>query len=134
MTSAAAPNRPEVRIGKLRLRGPWIWVIRLILIGVIVWIAYRFPPRANWPMWIAAMGWVGFAIYWSIASRNSGDARTTESSESRRVQVILINIGQALLFLPIPGLRQTFLPAFGGAWPASDPGCTGPGRWISRYT
>src|SRR5689334_14436109 len=110
MNNVAAPQQPVIWIGKLQLGGRWIWVVRLLLIGVIVWIGYLVPPLANWPMWLAAVGWIGFAIYWGFAARNSAGAQVSESSGSRRVHVLLLNVGQLLLFVPVPGLRQPLLP------------------------
>lgn len=114
----AAPQTPVIQIGKFQVRGAGLWAVRFILIGVIVWIAYLVPPMKNWPMWVAALAWVGFSIYWSVAAKNAAESKRSESVESRRVHLLLINVGQLLLFIPVPGLRQSFRPA-GGEWIAA---------------
>ena len=112
----AAEPQPTVQIGKFQLRrGPWLVVVRLILILVVVWIAYVVPPLSNWPMWVSAVGWIGFSVYWGVAARNSAEAKDSESAESRRAHVLLTNGGQLLLFAALPGLRQRFLPV-SAAW------------------
>jgi protein-S-isoprenylcysteine O-methyltransferase Ste14 len=77
----------------------------------MAWIAYLRPPLTNWPMWVSAAGWIGYSAYWSAAARNPAAAKTSESTESRRVHELLANGGALLLFIPVPGLRQAFLPA-----------------------
>jgi protein-S-isoprenylcysteine O-methyltransferase Ste14 len=114
----SAPQTQAIQIGKFQVRGAGLWVVRLILIGVIVWIAYLVPPLKNWPMWVTALAWVGFSIYWSVAAKNSAESKTSESAESRRVHLLLLNVGQLLLFVPVPGLRQSFRPD-GDAWIAA---------------
>jgi hypothetical protein len=79
-----------------------IYLLRLLLIGLLAWIVYIAPPVRYWPMWVAAAGWIGFSIYSSAAARNSAEAKSSESAESRRVHVLLTNVGQLLLFVPIP--------------------------------
>ena len=118
MGSVAAPHQPAIRIGNLQLTGAWIWIVRLILLGGIVCIAYLVPPLANWPMWLAALGWIGFAVYWGAAARNAADSKASESAGSRRIHVLLLNVGQLLLFVPVPGLRQPFLTP-SGPWIAT---------------
>ena len=56
------------------------------------------------------MAWVGFAIYWGIAAKMVSEAKTAESAASRRVHLVLLNGGQLLLFLSVPGLRQSSRP------------------------
>lgn len=106
----AAPRRVRVQIGKYQVKGAGLLALRLVLIAVIVGIAWLAPPLSYWPMWVSAVGWIGFSIYWGVAARNSAEAKTSESAESRRVHVLLTSVGQLLLFVPVPGLRQGFLP------------------------
>ncbi len=107
----AAQAQAAIQIGKFQLKGkPALYTVRLILIALLIWLLYRFPPTTNWPMWLSAAGWVGFSVYWGIAGKNSAAVQTSESAESRRVHVLLTNIGQLLLFVPVPGLRQVIVP------------------------
>ena len=104
-------SAPQVRlqIGKYQFGKGGVMAARLVLLASIVWIGYLAPPWRYWPMWLAAGAWIGFSIYWG-AEKKAADAKTWESAESRRVHVILSNIGLFLFFLPLPGLRQAFLP------------------------
>jgi protein-S-isoprenylcysteine O-methyltransferase Ste14 len=106
----AAQAQPVVQIGKFKLGKKSVYLVRLLLIGLLAWIVYIAPPVRYWPMWLAAAAWIAFSIYWSAAAKNSAEAKTSESAESRRVHVLLTNVGQLLLFIPIPGLRSNFLP------------------------
>lgn len=108
----------QIQIGSHKLGRPFVYLARLILIALLAWIAYIAPPWRYAPMWIAAAAWIGFSIYWSLAAKNSAEAKFSESAQSRRVHVVLCNIGQILLFLPIPGLNQSFLPA-ANLWPVA---------------
>lgn len=105
--------RPETRrqISKSDLARPGVIIRLLILAAVVAWIVYLFPPKTNWPMWLAAAGWIGFSIYWSVAARQSAEAKSAESAQSRRTHLILTNLGELLLFLPVPGLQGLFRPA-----------------------
>jgi len=87
-----------------------VLVSRVLLIGMFASLIYLFPPRDHWAMWWAAGIWCLFSVYWSIAAKNSAEAKSAESSGSRRVHQALLNGGILLLFLPIPGLRQAFVP------------------------
>ena len=100
----------------MKISKPVAWLIRAVFFGLLLWIAYLAPPWKYWAMWLSAAGWIGFSSYWSIAARNSAEAKSSESRESRRVHELLMNIALFLLFLPIPGLRGAFLPP-SPAWP-----------------
>ncbi|HEV2689243.1 MAG TPA: hypothetical protein VGV35_11840 [Bryobacteraceae bacterium] len=93
------------------LKRRWFRLVLLsIQIGIIVWIAYLAPPLRYWSMWVSAAGWIAFSTYWAAAAKNSAEAKSSESAGSRRVHELLMNGGLFLLFLPVPGLRQSFLP------------------------
>jgi len=81
----------------------------VIQLGIIVWIGYLAPPLKYWPMWLSAAGWIAFGNYWARAARNAAEAKSRESTQSRRVHEVLMNGGLLLLFIPVPGLRQRFL-------------------------
>ena len=112
----ASQSQPTIQIGKFK---PGRRSVRLVLlpiqIGIIVWIAYLAPPLSHWPMWVSAAGWIAFGNYWAVAAKNAAEAKSSESAKSRRVHELLTNGGLLLLFIPIPGLRQSFLPA-SAAW------------------
>ena len=88
----------------------FVWIVRVILIALLAWIVYIAPPWRYWPMWLAATGWIAFSLYWSAAARNSAEAKNSESDRSRRVHEAITTAGQLLLFIPIAGLRQNFIP------------------------
>ena len=87
--------------------------------GLIGALAVRFTrhPQANsdWPQVVSILGWVLFAIYWSITA-SSAPAKISESRGSRRIHELLVNCGYLLLFLPsalplaIPFVQSRFLP------------------------
>jgi protein-S-isoprenylcysteine O-methyltransferase Ste14 len=103
---------PVLQIGKFRLEG---WPASLVLLSILLlfawWMIYKRPWMSNWPMWLSGAGWIAFIVYWSAAAKNSAPARKSESQESRNVHQLLLNAALLLLFLPIPGLKQRFLPA-----------------------
>ena len=107
----AAQSQPAPQIGKFKLTRPVRIVLLAIQLGIIVWIGYIAPPRKFWAMWLSAAGWIAFSNYWAAAAKNAAEAKTAESAKSRRVHELILNAGLFLLFLPIPGLRQGFLPA-----------------------
>jgi len=107
----AAPQQTAIVIGKYRLAGrPAQIVLLALLAGAIAWIAYLRPSLSNWPVWVSMAGWVAFTAYWGAAAKNSAEAKRSESAGSRRVHEILVNVALLLLFVPVPGLRQSFLP------------------------
>jgi protein-S-isoprenylcysteine O-methyltransferase Ste14 len=52
-----------------------------------------------------------FSVYWSIASKSSAPALSSESRLSRQIHVIALNLSVLVLILPVPGLARRFLPA-----------------------
>lgn len=99
--------------GKVELKGPALWAARVLLAAIVIGVAYLFPPLQYWPMWIAAAAWIAFSVYWGVAAKSSADAKTSEPAGSRRLHVTLMTAGQLLLFLRVPGLRQSFVPDTG---------------------
>jgi protein-S-isoprenylcysteine O-methyltransferase Ste14 len=102
-----------VAAARVELKGTAVWAARAVLIAIVIGIAYLFPPLRYWPMWIAAAAWIAFSVYWGVAAKGSADAKTSESAGSRRLHVRLTTAGQLLLFLRVPGLRQSFVPNTG---------------------
>jgi protein-S-isoprenylcysteine O-methyltransferase Ste14 len=110
MAPPVLSSQPTARIGTLTLGPKYLWVARVILISLLAWIVYIAPPWRYWPMWLAAAGWILFSIYWSAAAKNSTPAKDSESDRSRGIHEALVTAGQLLLFIPIPGLVQSFVP------------------------
>jgi protein-S-isoprenylcysteine O-methyltransferase Ste14 len=54
--------------------------------------------------------WIVFSAYWTIASKNSAKAESSESKASTTFHQIVLNGALLLLFIPVPGLRGWFLP------------------------
>ena len=111
----APQPQPSIQSGKAKLSKRTRFLLMLVQIGILGTIVYFAPPWKHWAMWTSALGWIGFMQYWSAASRNSAEAKSSESTTSRRVHEVLLNAAYLLLFIPVPGLRQSFLPA-SAAW------------------
>jgi len=100
----AKPSRTRQLIG-------WAILIALILLaGRAVRSIIGKPSLENWPLAVSALLWVLFSIYWSVAAKNSSKAARSETRGSRRVHEILLNVGLLLLFIPLPGMTQRFMP------------------------
>jgi protein-S-isoprenylcysteine O-methyltransferase Ste14 len=61
-------------------------------------------------MWASIAMWCVIEIYWDVAAKSAAPAESSESRASRRVHLALIAAAQLLLFLPVYGLRQRWLP------------------------
>lgn len=97
---------PMIKIGVLTLRGPAVPIVLLAVVTVVVVLIVRTHPRPG--MWVSGGLWIAFIAYWSVAAKNSGAAKSSESRRSRSVHELLLNGGLLLLFLPIPGLTRYF--------------------------
>jgi hypothetical protein len=62
------------------------------------------------PTLVCFAEWAFFILYWNAAAKNSSPAKVSESRKSRRVHEILLNAGLLLVIVPVPGLRERFLP------------------------
>lgn len=62
------------------------------------------------PMVISVTLWLIFSIYWETAARHADATTDSESRSSRRLHLLILNLAQLILFVPIPGLRARFLP------------------------
>ena len=62
------------------------------------------------PVSLSLLEWSVFSLYWSAAAKNASPAVWSESSKSRRVHAILVNIALLLVVLPIRELSPRFLP------------------------
>jgi protein-S-isoprenylcysteine O-methyltransferase Ste14 len=108
--AATAPSeRPTmmIKIGGLTLRGPAAAIVLLAVVAALVVLIVRMHPRTG--MLISGGLWIAFIAYWSVAAKNSGAAKSSESQRSRSVHELLLNCGLLLLFLPVPGLAGHFL-------------------------
>ena len=107
----AAQPQAAPQAGRPQLTLPVRLALAVVQIGIVGGIGYLAPPWKYWPLWISAAGWVAFSQYWALAARNAAQAKSSESSKSRLVHELLLNGGLLLLFVPVPGLRQSFLPS-----------------------
>lgn len=73
--------------------------------------AVRAQMKLPVGMWLSIGLWVLFSVYWSIASKDSAPTKTSESTWSRQLHLIVVNVALLLLVLPVPGLTRRFLPA-----------------------
>jgi protein-S-isoprenylcysteine O-methyltransferase Ste14 len=69
------------------------------------------PFGYGWPMWTSIAMWCVIEIYWDVARKNAAPASSSESRASRWRHLLLTGAAQILIFLPIYGLRQRYLPA-----------------------
>lgn len=74
------------------------------------WVAAIFSGYTP-ALWASLAVWVVFSVYWEIAAKSAAPVERRESSASRAVHVTLVSIGQLMVFLGIPGLRERFVPA-----------------------
>jgi len=54
--------------------------------------------------------WIIFSVYWTIASRNSAQTRSSESRGSAAFHQLVLSAALILLFWAAPGLKGWFLP------------------------
>lgn len=87
-------------------------LLLLVLAVIAALLRRRFGPASfhAGPMWWSVLLWCVFTVYWSAAAKNSAAAKKSESGDSRRVHVLLLNVALLLVLIPVPGLRQRFLP------------------------
>jgi protein-S-isoprenylcysteine O-methyltransferase Ste14 len=69
------------------------------------------PFGYGWPMWTSIAMWCVIEIYWDVAKKNIAPETDSESRGSRWLHLLLCSAAQILIFLPIQGLRQRYLPA-----------------------
>lgn len=106
----------EVR-GTESRRAIRIPVVPVVFVLIVIWIAGRIgrrmlgaPSFHNAPTWWSVILWCLFTVYWSVAARNSAPETKSESTKSRRFHELALNLALLLALIPIPGLRQRFLP------------------------
>ena len=97
-----------IKVGKFALTGGWAIVVQLLLLtGIVALVIYLRPSIA---MLLSAAIWIGLSIFWSIAEQKKAPSQSAETPESRRRHQLLLNLALLLVFLPFPGLTQSFLP------------------------
>ena len=69
------------------------------------------PFGYGWPMMASIAMWCVIEIYWDMAKRNTAPEADSESRGSRWLHLSLLSAAQILIFLPVHGLRQRYLPA-----------------------
>ena len=62
-------------------------------------------------MWTSIAMWCVIEIYWDVAKKNIAADTGSESRGSRWLHLLLTSVAQVLIFLPVHGLRQRYLPA-----------------------
>ncbi len=102
-------NAPWIRIAKAAAFGA--------VIGLLLFRKGHIPPyieatfRISIPMRLTALLLFIFSVYWSIAARNSAPTKSSESTSSRQLHLILVNGAIFLLLFSVPGLTRRLLPA-----------------------
>ena len=77
----------------------------------VPWLAYDTALQGFWPLLVAAVVlFVIFSVYWEVAARKAGVAKSSESSASRALHVFLTNAALLLELIPIHGLGR-YVPA-----------------------
>jgi len=103
-------NRTIRVVGKIALAAAAGAVIGALIARRVPHLAeahLNLPPGIK----ISLALWVLFSIYWSIAAKDSAPTRSSESTGSRQLHLILVNIALLVLVFPVPGLTRRFLPA-----------------------
>lgn len=112
MSAPAAPPRPELRIGNIRIRGWGAAAFQLVVFGGIAALLWWQRPSPG--MWVSGGIWVGFMLYWGAQARAPVPTVKAESRTSARRHNLLREIGLLLLFIPVPWLNWSLLPT--GRW------------------
>jgi hypothetical protein len=109
-TPPDARPTPMLELGGLTLTGRSAVITLVVIVMVIVALLAYLRPAPNWPLLVSGALWLLFIGYWSAAARNAAMAKSSESPESRRLHLRLMNAALLLLFIPVPGLRGRYLP------------------------
>lgn len=110
MDSSTQANKPTavLKIGGVTLQGNAAVAAMVGIVLLIVALIYASHPSLR--MLLSGALWIGFIIYWSVQAQKAAPATRAESKESRRFHEILLNGSLLLLFIPVPGLRERFVP------------------------
>jgi protein-S-isoprenylcysteine O-methyltransferase Ste14 len=99
-----------IQIGKYKVTRWAARIVLLTVLGLLIWLTVWMRPRVG--MLLTAGVWFAFEIYWGLAARNSARAKSSEPQKSRALHVAMLYLSLLLLFIPVPGLRGSFLPAW----------------------
>lgn len=78
-----------------------------LIVALIIYLKPTFSPS---PLWVSLALWILFIVYWNAAAKASAPTKSSESLASRQLHQYLMSAALLLLFIPVPGLRQRFLP------------------------
>jgi protein-S-isoprenylcysteine O-methyltransferase Ste14 len=68
------------------------------------------------PLLLSLLEWSIFTLYWSAAAKNTSPAISSESSQSRRIHELLVNIALLFVVVPVRGWGPSILS--GDGWTA----------------
>lgn len=98
-----------IQIGRFKLTGASALIALVIIVALIVALIVHMRPSAG--MLLSGGLWIVFLIYWSVAAKNAGATKNSESVKSRQKHQLMLNVALLLLFIPVPGLTRRYLPA-----------------------
>jgi protein-S-isoprenylcysteine O-methyltransferase Ste14 len=110
-TPASPPpgRRALLQIGPLKLTGLAALVAQFVLgAGIVALLAWQRPHFG--PLWISGALWIGFIAYWSANARNTAPTASAESSRSRTVHGIVLDLAILLGFLHVVPLKGSWRP------------------------
>jgi len=113
VSSDKPKNEPVVvlQVGRWTLTGFTAGAVLFVLLALIVGLVLLTRPLFQWtPLWIPALLWLAFIVYWSAAAKYTSTDLRSESASSRRFHEILLYASLLLLFLRLPGLTARWLP------------------------
>jgi protein-S-isoprenylcysteine O-methyltransferase Ste14 len=70
-------------------------------------------PLRQWGFLVACAAWALFALYWDSAAKRAAPAKSSESTPSRLLHVLPVNIALLMVFLPFPWLKRYAVPSTG---------------------
>jgi protein-S-isoprenylcysteine O-methyltransferase Ste14 len=113
--SKQAPFKSQPPKGPLVAWASWLAFLLVTAVAGVLLRRAGFTPLNlsihDWPILAAMLVWVLFAIYWEAAAKNAAPAKDSESSASRRLHLAMLSTAQVLIFFPVFGLRQRYLPS-----------------------
>lgn len=92
------------------LNGPLSVIALIILLAIVAALFYLVITRTGPGVWASGGLWLAFIIYWSAAAQNAAPTSNSESPRSRQIHQLLMYGALLIALLPVPGLRQRWLP------------------------
>jgi len=77
---------------------------------LIISIVYLISRTTQTLLWLSAVLWILFIVFWSAAAGQAGATRTSESPRSRQIHQLLMYGALVLAFVRVPGLTLRWLP------------------------